>query len=295
MKLKVYRDLLLIAMILALSFYVVKNIKQQTKAIKDLSTFREMDILNEQLVSLLKIFTTRSQNKNINLIRHGKNYDGGYVVAEKSLAAADVVLGYGIDKDNSFEENFSNQYTKPSYGFDCGIESIESHNKLFTFVKECIASDAFIYKEHTSSKDVSSFDMQISKLGLENKKIFIKMDIEGAEYQAFEDILKHQANITGIALEIHFNDQQSTTAAIKLLTALRRNFVLIHVHGNNCCIKNGIVTKSAYGVIPHVIELSYIHKSLVDEYFIADDQSHPLLIDMPNLEHKADAVFEVIK
>jgi hypothetical protein len=261
-------------------------------AINDISGVLETQAKNEVLVSLLKVYSAYDQNGPLRLERMGRQYDGGYVVPVLALNTADVLLGYGIADDSSFEEQFCEIYQKPAYGFDCGVNQVASKNKLFTFVPECIASDKFLYGNQKSSAKISSFTSQINKLNLSDKKIFIKMDIEGAEYEAFDDILTHHAKITGIVLEIHFGDQKTTDQAIKLLHSLFENFVLLHVHGNNC--GSYFTTKNSIGSIPKVLELTYIHKSLVTNYHLSKNQSHPLEIDMPNNPNQKDCEFEVL-
>lgn len=271
---------------------------QISKLENELSMSIQKEILlsteREKLIPFLKVYSAYDENGPLKLTRHGKEYDGGYVVATKALEQSDVLLGYGIDKDNSFEDQFSVKYNRPSYGFDCGIEHIDSKSKLFTLVKECIATDDFLYNKADTNSKTSSFEQQLKKLNLKEKKLFVKMDIEGAEYDAFPEIIKNKNNITGIALEIHFSDLEGITRAVNLLKQLEKDFVLIHVHGNNCCVNSGFLTHSAKGVIPNVIELSYINKSLVKGYTLSKNQSHPLKIDQPNLENSPDAEFEII-
>ena len=132
----------------------------------------QQKMLDEKLVSLLVSHTTFDQNGEISLYRHGKDNDGGYVVPKKALEKADVLLGYGIANDNSFEENFSNQYNKPSYGFDCGIDGIKNKNKLFTFIKECIANDSFLFKNQTSSRKITSFTQHLNHLNINYNRFY---------------------------------------------------------------------------------------------------------------------------
>lgn len=252
----------------------------------------EMDILNQKLVRFLKVYSAYDHNGNLQLVRHGKPNDGGYVVATKAFESADALLGYGINDDNSFEDNFSEIYAKPSYGFDCGITHINAKSPLFTFVDQCIGSDRTLYNTSQSSGKISTFEQQVGQLKLKGKKLFIKMDIEGAEYEAFEGILPYHSSITGIALEIHFHDIEATKKALKLLSSLDKNFVLLHVHGNNCCV--GFSTPNSIGKISRVLELSYIHKSLITNYHVAKDQTHPTAIDMPNNIGTPEAEFEVL-
>ena len=247
----------------------------------------------DELVQHFKVYTAADQNGPLVLKRIGRDYDGGYVVAEKSLKSADVLLGYGIADDISFEEAFCRRYKKPAYGFDGGVENVTSKNKLFTFLRESISSDKFLYGGQTSSGKVSTFGQQVSRLKLQNKKIFIKMDIEGAEYDAFVDILPHHAHITGIVLELHFKTLESIKRAIELLSALDKEFLLIRIHGNNAC-GGKFSAKGVIGKIPYMVELTYINKNLVTKFEVSKDQKHPKPMDMPNILSLPEINFEIV-
>lgn len=240
------------------------------------------------------VYSSEDQSGPLKLFRLGNDYDGGYVVPEKACKDADVLFGYGIANDISFEESFSDLYDKPSYGFDCGLASFPSKNKHFTFVSQCIGTDKFLYDKDNSSQNISSFTNQVNKLGLQNKKIFIKMDIEGAEYEAFDDILKNSSNVTGIVIEIHFMREGEITKAIKLLSNLQKDFILLHVHGNNYQTRRSFAASNVKGLVPKVLELTYINKSLVTKFKVAANQSHPVEgLDMPNNKEYNDCEFMV--
>ena len=128
--------------------------------------------MKAEIAALLKIYSVSDDNGPLKFIRLGKEYDGGYVVPEKALVEADVLMGYGISDDPSFENDFSIKYNKPSYGFDCGVPSAKAQSKLFTFKSECIANDSFVYNNQKSSMKVSSFSEQLNSLGINNKKVF---------------------------------------------------------------------------------------------------------------------------
>ncbi|MCX7115221.1 MAG: FkbM family methyltransferase [Gammaproteobacteria bacterium] len=247
----------------------------------------------ERLVSLLTTYEAHDQKGPLQLSRQGRSNDGGYVVPVKALEASALLIGYGIADDPSFEVAFSETYHKPSFGFDCGIDHLDVKHTLFTFINECIGNDKFLYSDQISTQHVSSYTQHIKHFHLENKNIFIKMDIEGAEYQVFNDILKHAAHITGIVLEIHV-DNFTLPQAIKLLSALKQQFLLLHVHGNNYA-QLYFSSKNATGRIPQVLELTYINKSLVTGYQISKNQSHPLPIDMPNNANQKDVRFTIGK
>jgi hypothetical protein len=246
----------------------------------------------KELVRYLRVYSAYDENGPLVLRRMGRDYDGGYVVAEKSLQKADALLGYGIADDISFEEAFCDLYKKPAYGFDGGIEGIKSHNKLFTFMKECISSNKFLYGGEQPSVKISTFPQQLDRLKLKNKKVFIKMDIEGAEFEAFPDILPYHQNITGIAFEMHFKSLENLKKAIALLSDLEKEFILIHVHGNNAC-GSGFSTKDVRGKVRYMLELTYINKNLVTTFELSKNQKHPTSLDMPNISSRPDAEFEV--
>ena len=294
--------ILYIFLILTILFVIFKVQSQLfNKKIKSLD--RKITVLNnylledplEKLVDHLKIYDVFDQNGPIKLIRIGKDYDGGYVVPEIALKQAQSLIGYGVADDISFEEQFSEIYNKHSYGFDCSTKYVEIKNKLTQFVPECIDSSDFIYASNPSSNTlkVTSFAQQLKNLDLEGQKLFIKMDIEGAEYNALPEILKYAQNITGMAVELHFSDGVGQVKkAVNLLSALERDFILVHIHGNNNAPK--FTTVNSEGEIPRLIELSYINKSLISNYQISADQSHPSIIDMPVIKELPDSKFKIL-
>lgn len=248
----------------------------------------------EKLAEMLLIHTAYKDGAPIELYRHGRDHDGGYVVPKIALESADALIGYGIADDASFEDQFSLTYKNKSYGYDCSVEFAEHSSELFEFVPECIATKDFLYSNSLNSDQmkVSSFSQHLQNHDLVNKKIFVKMDIEGAEYDAFDDILLNYHNVTGIVLEIHFKNS-NIERAVNLLSKLNKYFLLLHVHGNNCVTKK-FETSNAIGKIPYVIELTYINKSLIDKSHISKDQSHPTSMDMSNCKNRPPHKFTIL-
>ncbi len=255
----------------------------------------ENKILNEDLsaeflekfVNSLRVYDAYDKDGVIKLVRMGRDGDGGYVIPEKSLEQAQVLIGYGVKNDISFEEQFSDRYNKSSYGFDCSTKHIEIKNKLTSFIPECISSNNFIPPElsqiikNPNAGNVTSFTQEMQTYDFNNKKIFIKMDIEGAEYKALPEILQYSKNITGIALELHFQRYAGQfEQAMNLLKSLEKDFILVHLHGNNCATYF-FSTNNSSGDIPKILELSYINKNLVESYKISENQSHPTKMDIP--------------
>jgi hypothetical protein len=265
------------------------SLKQDNQRILELTVGKNK---LSQIVDLLKVYTTYDENGPLKLIRLGREGDGGYVVPAISFEKAEALFGYGISNDISFEEEFSTKYNKNSYGFDCSIDNIEIKNKLTHFIPDCLATDKFLYNK-SSSTNISTFSEQLKKLNLEGKKVFIKMDIEGAEYDAFPDMLNNAENISGIVMELHLNEDLNWfNKAIDLLTELNKNFYLVNNHGNNCGLDE-FTASNVKGAIPQLLQLTYINKNLVDHAEIAKDQSHPNKLDTPNCSFKNEHKFVI--
>lgn len=248
---------------------------------------------NEDTVSALARELVIYDIPGLDLERMGKDYDGGYVVPPAALEKADILLGYGIGSENSFEDNFSLKYNKRSYGFDCGVRGIKGKSPLFKFIPHCLATADHILDNQTSSGQVSSFSQQISFLKIMDKDVFIKMDIEGSEYQAFDDILRHSGMITGMVFELHMFNEEMIEDAIKLLSKINDHFLLVHIHGNNGS-RYYISGEHIKGQMPNMIELTYINKRLVRDYRIKKSQSYPTNHDMPNLAIREENKFQII-
>lgn len=246
-----------------------------------------------ELVSLLKTYIVFDKNGELKLSRMGKaTGDGGYVIPNKSIDNADVLLGYGISDDISFEEEFSSKFHKKSFGFDCSITTIETNNNLVKFIPECLGTSD--YSDHKISTNISTFKEQLQKLDLENKKIFIKMDIEGAEYEVFSDILNDTRNITGIAMELHLNTWTNNfEKAISLLSAINQHFYLVNVHGNNCS-EETFEAKNVEGGVSRLLQLTYINKNLVTHAKPEKITLHPSKHDIPNCSDKKEHKFKIV-
>lgn len=240
------------------------------------------------IATLLKVYQTYDTHGPIQLRRIGHAHDGGYLIPELAMQEADIVIGYGVANDISFEDSATAIYEKPSYGFDCTCPLIYPMQKECHFIPSCIVSKESI-KQFPS---YASFDQHLDMVGAAGKKLFIKMDIEGNEYDTLPDILSYASKITGIVLEIHFMESKQIAQALHLLQMLDKNFLLVHVHGNNNCQDN-FVTTNAKGSISRVLELSYINRGLVHSYEISKDQAHPTLLDMPNAPGLPDVEFTI--
>lgn len=246
----------------------------------------------DKIASLLVVYDAKVQDNPLEFIRLGRDNDGGYVVPVVAMESADVLMGYGIADDISFEREFSQRFDKLSYGFDCGVQNIDTGDSRCRFFSECIGNSDYLYGNQRSSGQISSFSQQLQRLELTDKKVFIKMDIEGAEFDVLDDVLNHADNITGIVLEIHIPNG-NPEKVLRILSSLNRQFVLVHVHGNNFS-DNYFKTKYSIYSIPKVLELTYTNKNLLSSYEISKNQKHPHPINQRDCINIPECEFEII-
>ena len=119
----------------------------------------------------MEINTLTLYEPSLKKIRLGKDYDGGYIICEIPDIEYDLFISAGINNDISFEEKFCEKYNTTScYAFDGTINDIKINNKNIKFIKKNIGT--------TNDDNVTNLYSLINK----NQTIFLKMDIEGAEF-----------------------------------------------------------------------------------------------------------------
>ena len=205
--------------------------------------------------------------------RLGANRDGGYVLADLE-GGYDCYISAGISNEESFSRDFIDKHglhEYNSFGFDATVDKYpyEYTNKI-SFIKKNIGPE-------------NTYECtNLSHIIETHRHIFLKMDIEGAEYPWLQSVSSQQlGNFKQIVIELHgiINDgwNCSHSNKIRCLQKLARTHYLVHAHGNNY----GPVVDG----IPDVIELTYVNKL----YFLGKDAPEwnrcplPIMgIDFPN-------------
>ena len=91
--------------------------------------------------SVLTVFKSPFMKK-----RLGKDYDGGYIIAEIPNVTYTTLIAGGIANDISFEEDFINKYTDTQvYAFDGTINNLPKENNNITFIKKNIVDVMYKY------------------------------------------------------------------------------------------------------------------------------------------------------
>ena len=55
------------------------------------------------------------------LVRIGRDYDGGYLVSKSDIQKTDTLIGLGINDDWSFEEDFLSENKVSIYAYDASV------------------------------------------------------------------------------------------------------------------------------------------------------------------------------
>lgn len=197
-------------------------------------------------------------------LRLGKDYDGGYIIADIPGIKYQLLLAGGIERDISFEEAFIAKYRSRCVAFDGTIDKLPKENSKIEFVKKNIGSE-------NTDKVTNLHD-----LIAENTAIFVKMDIEGGEIPWVKSLSTEQIDkFDQIVMEFHhpFSDRE-----VEVFDKINKNHTLVHFHGNNCC-----GTRKHKDVeIPNVFECTYLHNKFFTSPRELNTQSIPSSLDMKN-------------
>ncbi len=207
------------------------------------------------------------------LVRVGNQNDGGYLICLEDALCSTALLSLGISDDWSFEEDFYRlnpsviihsydgsvgekvflrkvvrrlvRLNKPRLFFD-SLKTLRSYRSFFR-------ENRLHFEQHIGAEtrlDCQSLSNAFSSIGAGS--VFLKIDIEGAEYQLLNSILLHENRISGLVIEFH-----NVSHHLDQIEKFIRNFPLkvVHIHGNNHAEvfpENGL---------PEVLEITFSRKS----------------------------------
>ncbi len=240
------------------------------------------------------------------LTRLGSIDDGGYVLPIKDIEYSDVLISMGISDNWDFEKDFSKISKAKILAYDHSINSkfwISKFKKDFIkFLKLKIFKPKKIYKMFQfvdflfffkfnpknqfflekigNNKECLSIQKIISNHINKNEKIFLKIDIEGSEYEILDQIISIQDQIQGIVIEFH--DVTKNIHIIEnFLNKIKSNLNLVHIHANNYSVKK-------MNQFPEALELTISSINLQTLNF-DDSRVYPIKnLDFPNSKRSPD-------
>lgn len=173
--------------------------------------------------------------------------DGGYVVMDSNFGSK-FILGYGVDRDVSFENELTEKYGMKGFVFDHTIQDVPKVSSNVAYLPEgigiSIAPPLFTLENH------------VSRFIPDGESFMLKLDVEGCEW----DVLK-TADLSRVTqLIIEFHDLQA--APLEVVSKLNENFYLTHIHGNNCHNQPWVQLDRVHKM-PRYLECTYVRKDLV--------------------------------
>ena len=210
-------------------------------------------------------------------IRLGNPFDGGYVVPSEIFSFIEVSYTYGVSTDISFELDMLKQKDILIRLYDHTVPTLPEQNQKLFFKQQGIAPSKY--------GPFDTFKNHLNQNGDSEKKIFLKMDIEGAEWDTIGQISdEFSKNIVAIVLEIHWLERiEELKNYLKTLEKINSKFTLIHIHGNNL----SAVVHFGKKIIPEVCELTFINSSLIKSKNVMTAEL-PTKLDFPNDPLKKD-------
>src|SRR5262249_40130265 len=160
--------------------------------------------------------------KNCTLKRFGSANDGGYLMCENLIEPLDSAYSYGVGPNDEWGCEVSRRYHVPVHEYDCfdPARPVCDGGKLI-FHDECVGGRS----GNRNSRLFGTLENQISKNGDTGRRLVIKMDIEGGEWESLlatpDELL---ASIPQLAMEMHGYDDPKI---LEVLRKLKRNFYLV--------------------------------------------------------------------
>ena len=169
------------------------------------------------------------QITNCELERFGGANDGGYLLCGNLLNPAEAVYSYGIDGRDTWGCDVAGPRGLPLHQYDCfNTEAPRcTGNATPQFHAECVGPQ----RETLDGRPFDTIANQIEKNRHSGKRLLMKMDVEGSEWQSLLAAPDHVLNaIDQLAIEFHRVEDRSYLDTAARLTQF---FYVAHIHHNN--------------------------------------------------------------
>lgn len=212
------------------------------------------------------------------LIRVGKNFDGGYVMAD-AIGKSSVAYSLGINDDVSWDFDVA-QRDIDIFQYDHTIDQLPFEHDRFHWSK--------IGVSHVNEEGFITLEEMLIRNGHEDKSdIILKCDIEGAEWSMLcltpNKIIR---KFNQIVMEIHdlwrLGEDVFTNTVRQALLNITSSHTPIHIHANNYssfAIIGGIP-------VPATLEVTFLRKDMAN--FTPSKKTFPTELDQPCNPDAAD-------
>ena len=173
--------------------------------------------------------------KNCTLERFGEDHDGGYLVCGNLLKDVKGAYSYGISGYDKWGCDASTKLGVRLHQYDCfDTRQPSCPGGDTVFHAECIGDAA----KTEEGRLFDTMQSQVAKNGDAGKRLVVKMDVEGAEW----DSLLHAPDATlnsidQLAIEFHYINEERY---VQTLQRLKQFFYVAHLHFNNWSCARGL-------------------------------------------------------
>lgn len=175
---------------------------------------------------------------NCRLERFGEPHDGGYLMCGNLLEEVEAGYSYGIAGYDQWGCDISRRFDVPVHQYDCfDLTRTSCPGGEMIFHPECVAPETFT---DDAGRPFDTVQHQIARNGHAARRIVLKIDVEGAEWDSLLQTPDHVfERIDQIAMEFHGigGNIERFTATV---TKLKRFFHLVHLHFNNFACVEGM-------------------------------------------------------
>jgi hypothetical protein len=204
------------------------------------------------------------------LERFGEPGDGGYLLCGNLLDGVATAYSYGISGYDGWGCEMATRRHVPVHQYDCFNLTRPACAAPTVFHEECVGGEPAVQDGRT----FSTIERQFTENGDTTSRVVVKMDVEGAEWDAFltapDDVL---GRIDQLVVEFHGTDERRFLTAVR---RLKQYFHVANLHMNNHSCDAGLAPFPAWAY-----EVLLVNRRLAEAGREARPQPfHPL--DRPN-------------
>jgi hypothetical protein len=223
----------------------------------------------KKILSLLKPMDVKGKE----LVRKGREYDGGYVMLNHKLENS-ICYSMGISNDDSWDMDMV-KIGCEVYQYDHTIDKFPHSHPKFHSNKIGICSQPSGEDNLKTINELLEINCHIN-----HNDIIMKMDIEGAEWPIFEEIESDiLSKFSQIVVEMHsfleVHHGHIAQKYISILNKLAKTHQVVHIHSNNC----GPIALVGGIMLPDTFEVSFARNK--DHAFSECKKVFPTSLDMP--------------
>jgi len=213
---------LIVVAVAAVSTGLLSRAKRETTGPRETRSYE--DQVRQSLFALLQPVKLT----NCTMERFGEPHDGGYLVCANLLGSVGAGYSYGISGYDQWGCDASRKLNVPLHEYDCfDLRAPLCPGGDLRFHAECVGTE----RAAIDGRPFDTFASQIARNGDEGKRLLVKVDVEGAEWNSFlltpDSVFER---IDQLVVEFHGVHDDRFVATVQRLL---RFFHVAHLHFNN--------------------------------------------------------------